>query len=787
MPAIGHMVAKTSKLPDQRETVAGEEGQSMWERPKWERPKWPARSTAASRPDPEATQVRDPGAAHARSAGFLTIGTVIAVVGALGATLLGGGLAGRHSDILDGNTWLIASAHGVERLLRVNPGSGDVDLDVKSPLPAGHPATLQQSNVTTAVVDAATGDTYAWNPVNGQWVRSTTRVDGDTALHLTASAAFAVDRATGTVRQLDPATLSAPVGAPIELHGIVSDSVVDGSGQLWLALGAAKQVVSVQSSASGPTLTHRFDLGSSGKPLTLTALTAGVMAGDAAAGASYRLFPNHDAAERIRDVPLTDGLTAASSDDDTGAVLDQENGTLTRVAPAGDKRAATVRLAPQVASHSFGRPVVFGNDVYVPDYTAGDVLRSTPAGTLATYPPTSLSGGGGERFDLYVDDGRLWVNARGDTQAFDVDRAGRWQSVTKFKQGPIKVPTVAPTRDQPAVSRTPVRLPNQHTGRTGAPSGGPTATSTGSPVPTVPPTTPTHSPTQSPTQSPTPPPPPGAPTGLAALGDDGILDVAWNPPADGTGPSGYRLTWTGPDGVEQNTTEPGTARQFRISGLANGSTYTVTASAIAHGQAGAAATTTGTPLTTAGVTLTGASASGIQQLTVGYDVQTHNSGVVTCDVLLNGEVKASAGCGDGAGSATITGLAYSTTYSVQVRATNPKGPTPSATQSVSTWAAPSVTITKGKSAVGYGSPDPCEDPSCAWIDVSIQHFTPGVTYTMTADASYAGGFPTHDITAGADGSAAQSGPNLSYYYGFQNKSVWVFVNGVESNHILWTK
>src|SRR3954469_6976934 len=96
--------------------------------------------------DPAATQVvTGSRSSRPRSAGILSLGTVLTVVGALSATALGGGLATKHSNILDGNTWIVAASRdGVERLLRVNPGSGEVDLETPSPLPAGRTGKVQQ-------------------------------------------------------------------------------------------------------------------------------------------------------------------------------------------------------------------------------------------------------------------------------------------------------------------------------------------------------------------------------------------------------------------------------------------------------------------------------------------------------------------------------------------------------------------------------------------------------------------------------------------------------------------
>jgi len=777
--------------------------------------------TAGPGPTPADTGTTDPGATQVvpgrpgrtsgrgagrarRSTGFVSLGTVVTVVGALSATLLGGGLASQHTDLLDGNTWIVASTRdGVERLLRVNPGSSEVDLDTPSPLPAGAPAQIQQSNVTTAVVDATTGDTYTWDGVGGRWQKSTTRVSGDTALHLTTTAAFTVDRATGTLRQLDTKLLSTPIGAALSLGSTVSDSAVDGSGQLWLALPRAKKVVAVKGSAHGPSITREFKLPSSGSALTLTALTSGVLATDAAGRTSYRLLPNRGAAERITGVPPSaSAVSASSSDDDTGAVLDPATGTLTRVAPAGDRRRRSISLG-RAASDRLGRPLVFGNQVYLPDYTAGKVLRSTPGGVVELLPVGHrLSSTGGD-FALFVDDGRLWVNSAGDAHAYSVDETGQWTTITKAQKQPIKPPGAPSTRHHPSSVANP-QVP-RNPGPTGPPvangRNGHGAKRPPGPKPTVPPTptksptpSPTNSPkptpTKSPTPSPTPAPPPDAPANFTVTPGDSSLSASWQSPSGAADVSKYVLDWTPTaGGTPGSATVPAGTLQHTIAGLTNGVSYTVTVRADTADSQGAQAGTTGTPVTTAGVVLQNAASNGSGQIGVSFTVSENGSGSVTCKVLLSGVEKWSGACA-GASSPTITGLTNSTSYTVAVQATNNQGTTTSASRSVTTWGPRTVTISKGANAQGQGTPT-CTDPSCAWIVVHIENFTPGRGYPMTgnddhpANGDGSGPFPQRTITPESNGQTTVSGAGITYYFGYPGYHVWIDVDGVESNHLTW--
>jgi hypothetical protein len=764
---------------------------------------WWTRTTdgSAPQPDPGATQVVAAATTRpGRSGGFLSLGTVVTVVGALSATLLGGGLASKHSDILDGNTWIVAASRdGVERLLRVNPGSGEVDLDTPSPLPKGRTGTVQQSNVTTAVIDATSGETFAWDAVDGQWQKSTTRVTGDTALHLTATAAFSVDRAHGVVRQLDPATLSAPVGPSISLGGAVSESVVDGSGRLWLAMPATKRVVAVDGSDLGPAIGRRFDLPASGSALTLTALRSGVLAGDATAHTTYRLVPDRDAAERIAGVPPNQAaVSAASSDDDTGALLDPGTGKLTRVTPVGDRRAQSIQLGPKLSRHRFGRPVVFADKVYLPDFSAGNVLRSTTTGSMEAFPRQPMSSSGTD-FDLFVDDGRLWVNSRSAAKAFSVDQAGNWTPIAKSDPKKIQPPKVEPSRSTPPKAKAPsepttIGRSDPTPARTGRPRNQPTTkpvvpkqptrtpTPTTVPPTTVPPTTKkppvTVPPTTVPPTTTKPPTPPGAPENLKAVSGDGSLTITWDPPAQNAKDvTGYLVKWSG---KEHN--QGANARTFVIPDLTNGTTYDVSITAIGPKLNSEPSTISGTPATTATAAVTSATANGIGRVTVGFTVDGHGSGAVDCSILFGGASQWNGSSCNGAMSQEITGLASGRTYDVTIKTTNPQGTTTSTGRSVTTWAAPSVDIVK---SADKPTRSQCSDTSCRFLRITIAHFDPNKTYQMIGHDTHSS-VPLREkpITVGADGGVVLTKSN-GYFYGFPGESIYVVVGGVKSNTIDW--
>jgi hypothetical protein len=407
---------------------------------------------------------RGPDAATARGrrrfssgpGGFVNVGVVGTVLAALAASLLGAGLASHGSTILDGNTWVVALRDdGTEHMLRVNPGSGAVDIEQSSPLPPGAHAVVHQSNITTAVVAADGGSVFAYDALDNRWVRSDTRVSGSTRLHLTAEHAFVMDAEAGLLRQLRPRLLDGTVGPELSLGRGIEKSLVDGSGLLWLAWPANGRVVAVAGTPSGPVVRREFGLPRPSPDLTLTALRDGVLANDRAGKVVYRIDPERSEMESITGVPArTWSRTAVTSDDDTGAVLDEKAGTVVRVAPAGDPRLDTFRIGASRRNHVLGTPVVFGNRIYIADRTTGTLLRTPASGTeLEVFPRQRLGDTG---FDLFVDDGRLWVNARSGRTAFAINRDGTRTDVAKAPTGRISPPRKPlPARERPDRGREP--------------------------------------------------------------------------------------------------------------------------------------------------------------------------------------------------------------------------------------------------------------------------------------------------------------------------------------------
>lgn len=166
-----------------------------------------------------------------------------------------------------------------------------------------------------------------------------------------------------------------------------------------------------------------------------------------------------------------------------------------------------------------------------------------------------------------------------------------------------------------------------------------------------------------------------------------------------------------------------------------------------------------------------------------WDAAQDNVGVTGYDVF-RGESKVGTVTGT---SHTFGGLACGTSYSFGVVAFDAAGNrSPRATRTASTAACPppppppppppAVSLAKGGSAQGQPG---CSSSACRFLVVNFSNFSGG-NHSITCRASNGdeGGFYTY-TRSGSSGSSAVC------YYGFPGRSVWVTVDGVASNTVVW--
>ncbi|MDQ6840351.1 MAG: fibronectin type III domain-containing protein, partial [Actinomycetota bacterium] len=215
---------------------------------------------------------------------------------------------------------------------------------------------------------------------------------------------------------------------------------------------------------------------------------------------------------------------------------------------------------------------------------------------------------------------------------------------------------------------------------------------------------------------------PGSPTSKASGTD---IQVNWQQPAlNGGTLVSYAVA--SDNGLSPQTISSGTSATF--SGLTPGTSYTFTITGVttANGKTvtGAKATT---PATAVGIAPTvsnlSASPSGDRQIAVSFKVDGHNSGAVTCKVILNGTLAWQGGCANPA-TPTIGGLAYATDYDVYATADNSFGSSNASNHVGVRTNDPPPSVTVSKAGVGTSPVGTCTTASagCHWVHVALRNF-----------------------------------------------------------------
>jgi len=145
----------------------------------------------------------------------------------------------------------------------------------------------------------------------------------------------------------------------------------------------------------------------------------------------------------------------------------------------------------------------------------------------------------------------------------------------------------------------------------------------------------------------------------------------------------------------------------------------------------------------------------------------------------NGRTITAAG---GSRSATLTGITPGVAYRITVAAQNSAGRGPAATARA-TVAAPARTLTVSRgdtTSYDHG----CEPPECAFIRVELRGFEPNSAYEIEPYSSEWGHFnPGARLTTDAEGNLTA---RRRFPFNGVGQRVWVVVDGMHSNHLLWT-
>ncbi|AGZ42862.1 fibronectin type III domain-containing protein [Actinoplanes friuliensis] len=244
---------------------------------------------------------------------------------------------------------------------------------------------------------------------------------------------------------------------------------------------------------------------------------------------------------------------------------------------------------------------------------------------------------------------------------------------------------------------------------------------------------------------------PGAPTALVAARGDRSTTLTFTAPADpgSSAISGYEVS------TDNGASWAALAPDRRVTGLANGTTYTVQVRAVNDAGAGpASGGATVTPAAAPGAPAEVRASRGNRSATLTFTAPVNDGG----DPITGYQVSTDNGATwvTLAGDRTVTGLTNGTTYAIRVRAVNGVGPgTPSAPVTVTpatSSGAPTALVAvrgNGSAALSFTAPDDTggdpvtgyqvsTDNGVTWASLAgdrvVTGLTNGVTYTIRVRA-----------------------------------------------------
>ena len=180
-----------------------------------------------------------------RSRGYLvTMGTVLALAGGLGLTVLGLGSADQAVASFDAASWVWSQTKG--EMARINGVTAKVDTRVKVPEGRGHRLEVTQNDRFVLLRDVNTGAIGSMDLTTLQefWTNNAKGGGLGVRVVLQYDAAFVIDTVQGQVQQIDPRTLGL-IGSPLRFPPGIAGGVFDGKGRLWIASPGEGTVTSI--------------------------------------------------------------------------------------------------------------------------------------------------------------------------------------------------------------------------------------------------------------------------------------------------------------------------------------------------------------------------------------------------------------------------------------------------------------------------------------------------------------------------------------------------------------
>ncbi|SCG69644.1 Fibronectin type III domain-containing protein [Micromonospora halophytica] len=473
----------------------------------------------------------DTGTAPRRSrmrGGLVTIGTVAALLAAMGLTVLGLGAADNAVANYDASSWLWSAARS--EMARVNGVTARVDTRMEVPGARRHPMQVTQTDRLLILRDLKTGQVSSLDLATLQITATTRTTPGlgvNVVLH--EDAAFVVDAVQGIVRQLDPRSLT-PVGEPVRYPPGITGGAFDGEGRLWIAIPSEGTVSAVtaadlpatpEAEATGglsPKQVETYTVAEPSHELVVSTLDDGVAVLDRTSASLVTVR-----AGTTRRTALT--MAAA------GTLPARTSGPAVPVTVSGDRRVHVVadgdgevrQFTVPGAGDRLSPAVAWAGRFYCADEATGTVYAFDGAGQLVD----TVAGKATGPLELEVRENHLFINAPDSSTARVVDDRHQVREVNKYANDVLG----------------------------------------GDPPPAPPP----------------PPPPkkpkvgkPGAPRSVTASAGDARARISWRPAAA----NGAEITRYVVQGAGQKHEVGANQRAIEIKGLTNGETYTFSVHAV---------------------------------------------------------------------------------------------------------------------------------------------------------------------------------------------------------------
>jgi hypothetical protein len=360
------------------------------------------------------------------------MGTVVALAGGLGLTVLGLGSADQAVASFDAASWVFSKSKS--EVARINGVTAKVDTRVTVPDARGHQLEISQTDRFVILRDVNTGRLGSMDltTLKQFWSDSNASPGLGVRVALENDSAFVIDTVQGKVQQLDPVTLG-PIGDEMRFPPGITGGVFDGKGRLWIAAPSEGTVTAISPAplSSGapqkdatPHVVRTEAVAASSHDLALSTLDDGVAVLDRTTNALATI--HGDAKATSVTLPLAGpGAMPARTDGRSVPVTVTDS---RHVYVVGDQGLRTDFAVPGT-SDDLQPAVAWQGFFYVADAAGETVHVFDSAGKPQKDIPFKRPGG---PLELDVREGYLFINAPGSSTARVVDDAHGVRTVDKY-------------------------------------------------------------------------------------------------------------------------------------------------------------------------------------------------------------------------------------------------------------------------------------------------------------------------------------------------------------------